>query len=504
MAVEGDGLLGQVCANIAFQPCLRAVCELRYNTDGESNMENIVQSNNRDLRLVAVKVGVLSTLRLALPDVPANATRVEVIVTNGDTHTAYGAHLDTNTERWLVDVAAEQFPSCGKQKYEIAYLLDGKQFWDGAGWVTVEDATTGGLTPSPSPDPARYVVTRINGYGAPNPDGEVRIPRTFVGTEDPTTTDGFIEFDQYFNRTSREQWVLCSVTGKLTWVKCAGDVLSVNGKSGDVVLDAGDVGAYTKEETDVTVSRIDAELEKKLDKTAVVAPSESATEGQAADAKVVGSVLKGFFRDDSPPIFYFDEYNRLHGNFISNGVFVEDYFAGNGGAVSCDGVGKLAFQVKAGLLVILDANRNEVARFVKSTDLSDATKLTPVLDADGRVTGYKLGDKTSPVLLTDDAKAALFAGAVISSTTTELTNMACSVVPFADGMTITFAASTGLRQCEVLITGCTEGAALNVTATKLRGDADALTLEAGDNHLTFAEYATGEFFVTRHVANEIA
>ena len=193
-------------------------------------MENIVQSNNRDLRLVAVKVGVLSTLRLALPDVPANATRVEVIVTNGDTHTAYGAHLDTDTERWLVDVAAAQFPSCGKQKYEIAYLLDGKQFWDGAGWVTVEDATTGGLTPSPAPDPARYVVTRINGYGAPNPDGEVRIPRTFVGTEDRTTTDGFIEFDQLFNRITGSLFVLCSVCGKLAWVKTAG------GSSSDIKL----------------------------------------------------------------------------------------------------------------------------------------------------------------------------------------------------------------------------------------------------------------------------
>lgn len=43
--------------------------------------------------------------------------------------------------------------------------------------------------------------------------------------------------------------------------------------------------------------------------------------------------------------------------------------------------------------------------------ITAATKLTPVFDADGRVTGYKLGDKSSPVLLTDDAKAALFAGA---------------------------------------------------------------------------------------------
>lgn len=185
-------------------------------------MENIVQTNNRDLRLVGVKVGVLSTLRLILPDVPANATRVEAIVTQGDTHTAYGAHIDSATEHWLVDIAAAQFPVCGKQKYEVAYRLDGKQFWDGQGWITVEDATTGGITPSPAPDPARYVVTRINGYGAPNPNGEVRIPRLSVATEDPTTVEGFIEFDQLFNRVTGSLFVLCSVGGTLTWVQTAG------------------------------------------------------------------------------------------------------------------------------------------------------------------------------------------------------------------------------------------------------------------------------------------
>lgn len=372
MAVEGVGLLGQVCANSAYQPCLRAVCELRYNTDGESNMENIVQSNNRDLRLVSVKVGVLSTLRLALPDVPANATRVEVIVTNGDTHTAYGAHLDTGTERWLVDVAAAQFPYCGKQKYEIAYLLDGKQFWDGAGWVTVEDATTEGLTPSPSPDPARYVVTRINGYGAPDPDGEVRIPRTFVGTEDPTTTDGFIEFDQYFNRTSGEQWVLCSVTGTLTWVKCAGDVLSVNGKSGDVVLDAGDVGAYTKEETDVTVSRIDAELEKKLDKTAVVAPSASATDGQAADAKAVGEELAGKLNTNfsSETSFAWGESDATIGyraEYYDNAILMSDASWGPYFIVRINGTNyTLTFPNQGGRVVLSDEDTNELPEPIKA------------------------------------------------------------------------------------------------------------------------------------------
>ena len=126
-----------------------------------------------------------------------------------------------------------------------------------------------------------------------------------------------------------------------------GDVKSVNGKVGAVSLGANDVGAYTKEETDATVERIDAdiaeassaaataltkaenaqseanaaqsaanvaqssadeahraasvasdkadavyaELANKLDKTAVVAPSASATAGQAADAKAVNDAL---------------------------------------------------------------------------------------------------------------------------------------------------------------------------------------------------------------------
>ena len=482
MEVEGDGLLGKESAspNRACQPCLRAVCELRYNTDGEPNMENIVQSNNRDLRLVAVKVGVLSTLRLALPDVPANATRVEVIVTNGDTHTAYGAHLDTDTERWLVDIAAAQFPSCGKQKYEIAYLLDGKQFWDGAGWVTVEDATTGGLTPSPSPDPARYVVTRINGYGAPNPDGEVRIPRTFVGTEDPTTTDGFIEFDQLFNRITGSLFVLCSVCGKLAWVKAAGAVLSVNGMVGGVVLTADDVlddaqkaaansgikadlvpkiltidettatkkivlgdktftsfaelttlvqngvtrlkyyvtGAtgrpvlYTAHLCDASAIRFDAtgtldemvytrsiaitkngddgisvsvgeltQVAKKSDIPLVVAPSESATDGQAADAKAVA-----------------ERFSEQFGHISS----IENM------ASNADGKADTALNTAG--WADEKANNALTAAGEAKGSVTDATKLTPVFDTDGRITGYKLGDKASPVLLTDDAKTALFAG----------------------------------------------------------------------------------------------
>ena len=225
-------------------------------------MTNIVKTNNPNLRLAAMSVGVLSTLRVSLPLVPADATNVEIIVTAGTTHNAYTAAYDSTENVWVCDIAASQFPETGKQKYEVAYKLGGKQFWDGAGWITIDAATTSGLTPVPLPQPARYVVLTVNGYGATEADGAVRIPKLNIGTEDPSETIGYIEGDQYFNRTSREQWVLCSVEGTLTWVKFDSDVRSVNGKVGDVSLGANDVGAYTKEETDATVERIDADIEK--------------------------------------------------------------------------------------------------------------------------------------------------------------------------------------------------------------------------------------------------
>ena len=310
-------------------------------------MTNIVKTNNQQLRLAQLSVGLLSTLRIAFPMVPQSATNVEVIVTSGDTHNAYAATFDSTKGWWLCDIDASQFPTVGRQKYEVAYKIAGDQFWDGQGWIEIVKATTSGITPAPLPDPYRYVVVTVNGYGATEADGAVRIPRLNIGTEDPSETTGYIEGDQYFNRTSGAQWVLCSVTGTLTWVKCASDVISVNGKVGAVSLGANDVGAYTKEETDATVSRLDADiaeassaaaaaltkaenaqseanaaqsaanvaqssaneahraasvasdkadavnaaLANKLDKTAVVAPSASATAGQAADAKAVNDAL---------------------------------------------------------------------------------------------------------------------------------------------------------------------------------------------------------------------
>lgn len=180
-------------------------------------MENIILTNNKDLRLVGVKVGVLSTLRFELPLVSASATHVEVIVTSGNVHSAYTATFIDDTKRWQCDIAASQFPEVGKQSYEIAYVLDGKQFWDGKGWIEIEDATTSGIEPQPRPEPYRYAVVSVNGYGA-DAQGAVRIPKTFISTNSPTTTDGFMEGDIYFNRETGATWTLCNVQGTLTWV----------------------------------------------------------------------------------------------------------------------------------------------------------------------------------------------------------------------------------------------------------------------------------------------
>ena len=168
-------------------------------------MENIVKTNNPNLRLAAMSVGVLSTLRVSLPLVPADATNVEIIVTAGTTHNAYAAAYDSLCNVWTCDIAASQFPEIGKQRYEVAYKLGGKQFWDGSGWITVESATTCGLTPAPQPDPPRYVVTTINGYGATEPDGDVRIPKLFFGTESPITTEGRSE-ERRVGKECRSRW----------------------------------------------------------------------------------------------------------------------------------------------------------------------------------------------------------------------------------------------------------------------------------------------------------
>ena len=255
-------------------------------------MTNIVKTNNQQLRLAQLSVGLLSTLRIAFPMVPQSATNVEVIVTSGDTHNAYAATFDSTKGWWLCDIDASQFPTVGRQKYEVAYKIAGDQFWDGQGWIEIVKATTSGITPAPLPDPYRYVVVTVNGYGATESDGAVRIPKLNIGTEDPSETTGYIEGDQYFNRTSGAQWVLCSVTGTLTWVKCASDVISVNGKVGAVSLGANDVGAYTKEETDATVARIDADIENASSAAAAALTKAENAQSEANAAQSAANVAQ--------------------------------------------------------------------------------------------------------------------------------------------------------------------------------------------------------------------
>ena len=123
-------------------------------------MENIVNTNNTNLRLCELRVGLFNTLRVSLPMVSPDATDVQLLLTNGTITTAYSATKNTDGV-WICDVAAAQFSSFGKQKYEVAYKLDNKQFWDGQGWVNVVPATTSGIVPQPIPPPHRWAIISI-------------------------------------------------------------------------------------------------------------------------------------------------------------------------------------------------------------------------------------------------------------------------------------------------------------------------------------------------------
>lgn len=127
-------------------------------------MENIVNTNNSNLRLCELRVGLFNTLRVSLPMVSPDATNVQVLLTNGTITTAYSAYKNEDGV-WLCDVDAEQFSALGKQKYEVAYKLGNKQFWDGQGWVNVVPATTSGIVPQPVPPPHRYAIISITQGG---------------------------------------------------------------------------------------------------------------------------------------------------------------------------------------------------------------------------------------------------------------------------------------------------------------------------------------------------
>lgn len=123
-------------------------------------MENIVNTNNTNLRLCELRVGLFNTLRVSLPMVSPDATNVQVLLTNGTITTAYSATKNTDGV-WLCDVDAAQFSAFGKQKYEVAYKLYNKQFWDGQGWVNIVPATTSGIVPQPVPPPHRWAIISI-------------------------------------------------------------------------------------------------------------------------------------------------------------------------------------------------------------------------------------------------------------------------------------------------------------------------------------------------------
>ena len=144
------------------------------------------------------------------------------------------------------------------------------------------------------------------------------------------------------------------------------------------------------------------------------------------------------------------------------------------------------------------ANNALTAAGEAKESVTDATKLTPVLDADGHVTGYKLGDKASPVLLTDDAKAALFAGADFSR--------ACAykiVTVGADGMmtdraiNATSAASVTVPDdyTDLLIRASVTGSLSVTVPDGVTKYGDSFPAETGEYIVTITKLTTGEAFV---------
>lgn len=124
-------------------------------------MENKVNTITKNLRLTELSVGLFSTLRVVLPQVSAEATEVQIIVTNGTIATAYDATWSDGHSAWICDIDEGQFSSVGKQKYEVCYKLDDQQFYDGAGWVRVVPATVSGIVPTPVEPPSRWAIVSI-------------------------------------------------------------------------------------------------------------------------------------------------------------------------------------------------------------------------------------------------------------------------------------------------------------------------------------------------------
>ena len=248
------------------------------------------------------------------------------------------------------------------------------------------------------------------------------------------------------------------------------------------------------------------QVAKKSDIAEISTTFTSADAGKAADAKAVGEALAG--KADTDGV---DSVWQIHSiaDFGTREYPVElhsDYK---------DGVTSLRIVINDGMtnkeyafpVPDYESGKDTLKDVVAMlSDITAATKLTPVFDADGRVTGYKLGDKSSPVLLTDDAKAALFAGADFSR--------ACAykiVTVGANGMmtdraiNATSAASVTVPDdyTDLLIRASVTGS-LSVTfpdgATKY---GDAFPGEAGEYLITITKTGASEAYV-RTIKLEVA
>ena len=140
----------------------------------------------------------------------------------------------------------------------------------------------------------------------------------------------------------------------------------------------------------------------------------------------------------------------------------------------------------------------KLANIVSDSKLAVTTKLTPVLDADGRVTGYRLGDKASPVLLTDDAKAALFAGADFSKACAYKIATVGSDGKLTDrAINATSAASVTVPDdyTDLLIRASVTGSLSVTVPDGVTKYGDAFPSETGEYIVTITKLATGEAFV---------
>lgn len=140
-------------------------------------MIRVLNTNDTQLTLPTLYVGLRSTLLIGLASILEDATDVMVIM-NG--LYAYNGVWNPETKMWDVAVLGGQFLEIGMQKYEIAYKWNDNQYYDGQGWVKVVEATNTGIVPEPElPTVPRYLVLTVNGV-RPNANGNVNISNEVV------------------------------------------------------------------------------------------------------------------------------------------------------------------------------------------------------------------------------------------------------------------------------------------------------------------------------------